>query len=602
MTFQVQIIDNGSLIFSLEFARALELGRQQQGEPKPVAKVESDGVTRLIVTALDDLSIGRRQLFVESAAGGTLRLTNLSDKVSLRIRGGRDLDASDTRTVSLPATIFLSGDRIATFRKGPLEPDLESLASATLAPGQGSEFAERFIARPTPEPSEEAEHLVQVLQATMDVFQGACTAEELHHSAVTSAVKLVKFDRARILKYDTGTWTEQMGFPDDGAMPSRASHHVLNMVLANSRTFWDTGISGSTESLANVDAVIAAPILNSRLDVIAALYGERLHRPGINAILPITRVDARLMELLACGVASGLARQRQEETTRRLQTRFEQFFTPELARELEAHPDLLVGRDADVSILFCDIRGFSRISELIGTQTTFEFINDVMGAISECVVKNRGVLVDYVGDAVMAMWGAPQPQDDHAELACGAAIEMLERLPELNRRWDSRIDRPIDLAIGINSGRARVGNSGTEYKFKYGPLGNTVNLASRVQGATKHLKTQLLISHSTAEALSDDFSKKNSKRKLCQVRVVNIQEPVGLFELTPCRGSSLYDRYEQALTKFEAGEFKIAASELGQLLDAFPDDGPTLVLLSRVVNAIFSHPEPEHPLWRLDGK
>ncbi len=495
----------------------------------------------------------------------------------------------------MPVSVRLSPTRLATFSEKSTEPELESLASATLAPGRGSEFAEVFRTQSTGKPNDDAEQLVRELQATMDVFQSARTVEALYDSALTGAVKLVGFDGARILKYESGTWTEQQRFREVG---SAASQHVLGQVLKYMRTFWDTGMSRTTESLAKVDSVIAAPILDPAGTVIGALYGERLHRPEISSARPITRIDARLMELLACGIASGLARHSQEETHRRLQTRFEQFFTPELARELEANPDLLKGRDAEVSILFCDIRGFSRISERVGTQMTFEFINDVMGAISECVVKNQGVLVDYIGDAVMAMWGAPQTQSNHPELACRAAINMLARLPELNNRWESRIGETISFAIGINSGSARAGNSGTEYKFKYGPLGNTVNLASRVQGATKHLKSRLLITHSTSKGLSVEFS----RRKLCEVRVVNIQEPVGLFELTAHKNSPLFDSYVQALTQFESREFKNAASQLAQLLDQFPDDGPTLVLLSRAVNAIVDGPEPEHPVWNLQKK
>ena len=119
-----------------------------------------------------------------------------------------------------------------------------------------------------------------------------------------------------------------------------------------------------------------------------------------------------------------------------------------------------------------------------------EWINDVMGSLSDCVSAHDGVLVDYIGDELLAMWGAPKDQPDHAPCACRAAIDMLDEIPVLNQRWAERGRGRFDLGIGINTGPARVGNTGTKRKFKYGPLGNAVNLACRLQGATKYFKTR----------------------------------------------------------------------------------------------------------------
>src|SRR5207253_6509050 len=102
-------------------------------------------------------------------------------------------------------------------------------------------------------------------------------------------------------------------------------------------------------------------------------------------------------------------------------------------------------------------------------------------------------------------------------------------LPKLNERWEPLLHEPTNLGIGINSGWARVGNTGSQTKFKYGPLGNTVNLASRVQGATKYLKTRLLVTGATQAPLDASVP----KRRLCKVAVVNIAEPVDIYELVP---------------------------------------------------------------------
>src|SRR5439155_5872724 len=281
-----------------------------------------------------------------------------------------------------------------------------------------------------------------------------------------------------------------------------------------------------------IQAVVAAPILDRAGEVIGALYGNRRGRGtssfarGADAT-PLTELEATLTEVLASSVAAGLARLEQEKAALAARVQFEQFFTPELARYLADQPDLLEGRDAEITLLFCDIRGFSRISERIGPAQTVHWVGDVLESLSDCVLARGGVLVNYMGDELLAMWGAPEKQDDHSKRACDAGLAMLARLPELNARWQSVLGEPIQVGIGINTGMACVGNMGSRRKFVYGPQGDTVNLASRVQGATKYLQAPILLTGSTQMRLDDGFK----TRRLCQVRVVNIARPVDLYEL-----------------------------------------------------------------------
>lgn len=159
----------------------------------------------------------------------------------------------------------------------------------------------------------------------------------------------------------------------------------------------------------------------------------------------------------------------------------------------------------------------------------------------------------------------------------------------------------MDLGIGINTGIARVGNTGSRHKFKYGPLGNTVNLASRVQGATKHLKCRCLITGATQARLDESFP----TRRLCQVRVVNIVEPVALYELVRSDqegwpGAKV--EYEQALAAFEAGNFDEAAHILSAWRAQQPKDAPALLLLYRAVQRQVEEPDALDPVWVLPGK
>lgn len=281
-----------------------------------------------------------------------------------------------------------------------------------------------------------------------------------------------------------------------------------------------------------------------------------------------------------------------------------QFFTPKLAREIYRQPDLLKigGKGAEVTILFCDIRSFSSISERIGPDQTIKWLSSVMDTLSQCVMDQEGVLVDYTGDELMAMWGAPSEDPLHAERACKAACTMMQKLAEIDARWMETIGSPTRIGIGLNTGEAFVGNVGTTRKFKYGPLGNTVNLGSRVQGATKYLRSPLLITGATKAKVGDLVQ----TRRLCTVKVNNIAEPVELHELDLTGEKSwvgLRDEYEKALDFFESQNFRKSSAILSDILLQHPDDGPSLLLMSRSVNALLkAGPDKGHPVWELPGK
>lgn len=283
---------------------------------------------------------------------------------------------------------------------------------------------------------------------------------------------------------------------------------------------------------------------------------------------------------------------------------FEQHFTPELARELARNPDpmKMQARQAEVSVMFCDIRGFSSVSERLGPSQTIAWLSGVMGDFSSIVIDHGGVLVDYTGDELLALWGAPNEQPNHAELACRTALEIMRSLPELNEKWRPIVGAETEVGIGINSGEALVGNVGTHRKFKYGPLGTAVNLASRVQGATKFLKTSMLLTGDTAERIKGIFP----TRRLCQVRVQNIKASVHLHEMEVpgvfCNWQEMAARYEQALAAFESRDLKTAGRLLQAFLESAPDDGPGLRLKTRINEATLADGDDFDTIWTLPGK
>ena len=162
---------------------------------------------------------------------------------------------------------------------------------------------------------------------------------------------------------------------------------------------------------------------------------------------------------------------------------------------------------------------------------------------------------------------------------------------------------PTQVSVGINTGEAFVGNIGTPQKFKYGALGNTVNLASRVQGACKYARARVLVTGNTIDRLTGPLN----NRRLGQIRVTNIAAPVHIHELAPSTEDAAWQQltreFSTALTLFEAGEFRKASSVLGSLLEEYPNDGPSLLLMSRAVTELLRHDSSKFdPVWELPGK
>ena len=598
--WQLRVYDSGHL-YVADLVGCAEIGRQQtKDEPQPSHTLHDEG-WRVVIAPVEDNTISRQHLAVEPLTDGRFLLCNKSNKLLVSLPNNQNLDPGANCKVALPIVVRL-GRKMLRLELPVADEQLQSLPMATLAPGSGSLLAGlRANLGRASGPAMAADQLMAWIHAFLGLLQSAAGSEDFYIKAAQALVDLVKLDSGRVLFRNAGQWDEKaMHRTAQKTAPQewRPSSRVLNNVLRDKKTFWQ--VPELSSSTFGIDAVVAAPILDRKGEVIGALYGER-RLTGAETQEPISQLEAMLVEVLASGVAAGLARVEQEQAALRSRVQMEQHFTPRLASKLLDHPELLVGRDKEVSVLFCDVRGFSRITEKLGPAKTVEMMSDVMSVLTQCVLDLEGVVVDYVGDEVMAMWGAPDDQPDHAARACRAALAMFANLPVINERWQSVAKEPLNFGIGISSGMAQVGNVGSRIKFKYGALGNTVNLGSRVQGATKHLKTSLLIADSTRAGLDESFH----VRRLCQVRVVNIAQPVTLLELVAPNKpgwEGLKLNYEQALDEFTRGEFRQACRILGRLILDHPDDGPGLILLSRAVGCLVKKPDPFDPVMVLEGK
>ena len=445
---------------------------------------------------------------------------------------------------------------------------------------------------------------VRLVRTALEAFKQPPGSKEFFDAAGQAALQMIGLDRVAVLEKEHGDWVCRTlvfrpGLDQSRAAARRFSQALLAQMELNGRTtsvdpqFDSASLS---QALLDIDRAVAAPIFDENKQIVAALYGDRLMGESDNNE-PIGELEAALLEVLASGISSSIALNQEQ----RLRSSMAPFFSPVVLDQLQQDRTLLAGRLADVSVLFCDIRSFSTVTERIGPAQSIAWINDIFTTLSECVLAHDGVLVDYIGDELMAMWGAPGDQPDHAARACRAALDMLQQIVPLGEKWQSILQAPFGLGIGINSGQASVGNTGSTKKFKYGPLGNTVNIASRLQGITKQIGVSGLISGQTA-----DLARSVGQfplRRLAKVRVVGIAQPLDVVEL--CQQAfprDLAARYEAALGSYEDGDLQVAAGRLASLVQDYPDDRPTIILLSRTVEKLTQPDRAFDPVWNLSQK
>ena len=486
-------------------SQQVELGRLRGDEPKDrlFAKQPVGNGFRVAIVEPSEASVSRQHVLVQRISDNRIKITNITTTNFVRV-GNDNIVAGESRELNVPAQ-FLVGT--AEIRVGE-EPELQSLAGTDTLPGEAIQMSEKPLAAALLKlPDEQAEPVIEWLDSIVKVLQSAASSSDFYQHATQALVKLVGLDSGRVLMRKGNRWEQKSHeiapFATEEDCDAAPSSHILGSLLREKRTVWsdpENSAFDMQQSLVGVQAVVAAPIFDRHGEVIGALYGDRHFRTRslTQAGLPqISRAEAMLVKILAASVATGLARVEQEQAAKdqeqaavAARALFGQFFTPELSDKLASDPHMLSGRDTEVTLLFCDIRDFSGISQRLDPSVTMDWIGDVIGVLSDCVINHQGVLVDYVGDELLAMWGAPSEQADQALLACRAAVAMQDALPTLNQRWQSRMGKPFRIGVGINTGTARVGNIGSHRKMKYGPLGNTVNMASRVQGMTKVLEVR----------------------------------------------------------------------------------------------------------------
>lgn len=248
-----------------------------------------------------------------------------------------------------------------------------------------------------------------------------------------------------------------------------------------------------------------------------------------------------------------------------------------------------------LTVLFSDIRSFTTYSEKYQPEIVVQRLSEYLTSMVDTIFKHKGTLDKFVGDEIMAIYGAPYYFADHAQHACETALEMVSSLRKLQKNWSEKEFEYFQIGIGINTGKVIVGNLGSIQLFDYTVIGDEVNLGARLEGANKHYSTTIIISESTYEQVKN----KAITRELDNVRVKGKKRPVKIYELRGMQSlptiekDLIIDVYTYALKLFKQQKWYRALQEFRRVLRYFPSDGPSRVYTQRCLEFIQS-PPPEN--------
>jgi adenylate cyclase len=248
-----------------------------------------------------------------------------------------------------------------------------------------------------------------------------------------------------------------------------------------------------------------------------------------------------------------------------IKKQFGTYLSPAMVEKLQKNPELLTlgGESRELSIMFTDVRGFTTISEHYGAdvQGLTRIMNRYMTAMTAKIIENAGTLDKYIGDAQMAFWNAPLDDADHARNAVRTALQMMESLDEFNREISTEGIPPFGMGLGINTGTVVVGNMGSDQRFDYTCLGDSVNLASRLEGQSKPYGVRIILGPRTAELVRDSYE----VTELDCIAVKGKAEGVRIYTL-----ATETDLHKKFITLYYAGNWKQAQALIPGCKQACP--------------------------------
>ncbi len=319
-----------------------------------------------------------------------------------------------------------------------------------------------------------------------------------------------------------------------------------------------------------------------------------------NSVLfdPVTPAISVLLNFIAI---FGINFFKESKQKRYIEGAFGQYLSPHIIEIIKNDPSKLRlgGEEKEITAFFSDIGGFSTISEQLKPQELVQLLNEYLTDMCNIIAKHDGTVDKFEGDAIISFWGAPLEEKDHAKLACYTTIEMQESLKELNKKWKAEDRHPLvynmSMRIGLCSGLAVVGNMGSESRMDYTMMGDTVNLAARLEAANKFYGTYSMISDSTYEQTKDYID----VRELDTIRVVGREAPVIVYELLSKKGQTSEEMaeglndYLKGLELYKNQDFSKAISKFKRVLKEIPGDPPSQTYIERCREYIENPPDED---------
>lgn len=280
---------------------------------------------------------------------------------------------------------------------------------------------------------------------------------------------------------------------------------------------------------------------------------------------------------------------------------FEKYVSKDVISHIMDNPDKLKlgGERREITVFFSDIRGFTTISEALGPERLVKLLNEYLTEMTNIILANNGVVDKYMGDAIMAFWGAPIDQPKHAQRAAKASLMMEKRLKELQIKWTKEGVPPLEIGIGLNTGFAVVGNMGAADRFDYTAMGDSINLGARLESINKQYGTRILISEFTLKKISKTGY---LYRMIDKVTVKGKTEPVTIYELAGHKSESpkwykpLLDKFEEGLKFYFDQKWDKATKcfkECQKLRKDGKEDGPSKTFIERCAYFKKNSPGPK---------
>ena len=352
---------------------------------------------------------------------------------------------------------------------------------------------------------------------------------------------------------------------------ANALFELAAVVLAGLLIGWIAGRRGLlAASIACALTLAALAALN-----LYAFMGSGL---WLNLFLPLAAVGGIYLPILAY---SYFVEQRQE---RRIRAAFKHYLSPALVDQVARDPALLRlgGEQKQLTVLFADVRNSTRLAAKLPQAAFAQLLNEVMDTISRVLFAHGGMLDKFIGDGLVAVFGAPVPQPDHALRACRAALAMQDELAPLQARWSRPDLPPLEVGVGINTGSMIIGNIGSKDRFNYTVVGDEANLGARLEAANKEFRTRILISEATWRRVEGELA----ARELDEVTFRGMDRPVRVFELLgaqplPGQAAAQAELFAAALAAYRRSRWAAAAALFGELLAVTPADRPSQLYLER---------------------